>query len=89
MNFIKIEDAYDLCGVNKDIIIHFIEEEWVHPADREHNALDEEDLARIRLIRELKDEFGVNDEGLSIILNLVDQLNRLHLEIGKLHFENN
>lgn len=88
MKFTKIEDAYDLCGVKKEIIFHFIEEDWIHPADQEHNALDEEDLARIRLIRELKDEFGVNDEGLSIILNLIDQLNRMHLEIGKLHFEN-
>jgi chaperone modulatory protein CbpM len=89
MNFISIEDAYDKCGVKKEIIVHFIEEEWIHPADQEHYGLDEEDLARIRLIRELKDEFGVNDEGLSIILNLIDQLNRMHLEIGKLHFENN
>lgn len=88
MKFTKIDDAFDLCGVEKEIIIQFIEEEWVHPADEEHDDLDEEDLARIRLIKELKDDFGVNDEGLSIILNLIDQLNRLHLEIGKLHLEN-
>ena len=88
MKFTKIDDAFDLCGVEKEIIIQFIEEECVHPADEEHDDLDEEDLARIRLIKELKDDFGVNDEGLSIILNLIDQLNRLHLEIGKLHLEN-
>ena len=45
--------------------------------------MDEEDLARIRLICELKDEFGVNDEGVSIILQLLDQLNRMHLEVAK------
>lgn len=88
MKFTKIDDAFNLCGVKKEIIIRFIEEEWIHPADREHDDLDEEDLARIRLIRELREDFGVNDEGLSIILNLIDQLNRLHLEIGKLHLKN-
>lgn len=88
MKFTKIDDAFNLCGVKKEIIIRFIEEEWIHPADCEHDDLDEEDLARIRLIRELREDFGVNDEGLSIILNLIDQLNRLHLEIGKLHLKN-
>lgn len=88
MKVTPIEEAYTSCGVKKEIIIHYIEEEWIHPAAPETLGLDEEDLARIRLIRELKDEFGVNDEGLSIILNLIDQLNRLHLEISKQHFEN-
>lgn len=88
MKVIPIEDAFQQCGVNKEIIIHYIEEDWIHPAEEETLGLDEEDLARIRLIKELKDEFGVNDEGLSIILHLIDQLNRLHLEISKQHFEN-
>jgi chaperone modulatory protein CbpM len=47
--------------------------------------MDDEDLARIRLIRDLKEDFGVNDEGMSIILHLLDQLNRIHLEIDHLH----
>lgn len=88
MKVTPIEDAFQQCGVNKEIIIHYIEEDWIHPAEEETLGLDEEDLARIRLIKELKEEFGVNDEGLSIILHLIDQLNRLHLEISKQHFEN-
>lgn len=89
MKYINIDDAFDLCGVKKEIIIYFIEQEWIHPADQESVGLDEEDLARIRLIRDLKEEFGVNDEGLSIILNLVDQLNRMHLEVEKFHSRSN
>jgi hypothetical protein len=42
---------------------------------------DEEDLARIRLIYELQHVMGVNDESIPVILHLVDQLNRMHIEV--------
>ncbi len=87
MNVTTIEQAYDRCGVKKEVIIQYIEADWIHPLDAINLTLDEEDLARIGLIHELKEEFGVNDEGMSIILQLLDQLNRMHLEIGKLHLE--
>ena len=35
------------------------------------------DVARARLIRDLKGDFGVNDEGIDVILHLVDQLHGL------------
>jgi chaperone modulatory protein CbpM len=35
------------------------------------------DLARVQLIRDLRDDFGVNDEGVSVILHLVDQMHGL------------
>jgi chaperone modulatory protein CbpM len=85
MKITKIDEACEICGVKKEFIIHFIEEEWIHPVDPREMKMDDEDLARIRLIRELIEEFGVNDEGMSIILQLLDQLNRMHLEIEKLH----
>ena len=89
MKLIRIEDSFEICGVERELIIRFIEEDWVHPADQESLGLDEEDLARIRLIKELREDFGVNDEGISIILPLIDQLNRIQLEIRKYDSENN
>ena len=83
MKTIRLDEACILCGVKEEIVIHFIEEDWVHPLDRHSLELDAEDIARIRLIRELKEDYGVNDEGVPIILQLLDQLNRLHLEIIK------
>ena len=35
------------------------------------------DLARAQLIRDLRDDFGVNDEGVSVILHLLDQMHGL------------
>jgi chaperone modulatory protein CbpM len=56
----------------------WIEEEWLVPgrADRAL-AFTEMDLARANLIRDLKDKMGVNDEGLGVILHLLDQMHSL------------
>ena len=83
MKIIHLQEACDLCGINKEIIYHFVKEEWIRPVNLDSWELDEEDIARIRLIRKLTEEFGVNEECLSIILQLLDQLNRMHLEVSK------
>lgn len=78
-----IEDLSRDCGVPSEVIIEFIESEWIRPLDLEAQIFDQEDEARIKLIWELKEEFGVNEEGIPIILHLLDQLNCLHLELHK------
>jgi chaperone modulatory protein CbpM len=53
----------------------FIEEEWLIPrreAGREDFS--DADIARAQLIRDLRTDIGVNDEGVGIILHLIDQL---------------
>lgn len=79
----RIEEASEHCGVPSEIIVKFIQEEWIIPKDTNAPGLDEEDVARIRLIWELHSDFGVNDEAMPIILHLIDQLNRIHLELEK------
>jgi chaperone modulatory protein CbpM len=81
----ELKEAAEICGISPDTILEYISFEWVRPVDVEHQILDEEDVARVRLIWELKERLGVNDEGLNIILHLIDQLNRLHLEIRQTH----
>lgn len=83
MDIRRIEEVSEYCGVPREIIIRFIEEEWIHPLDIDTPALDAEDIARVRLIWELYSDFGVNEEAIPIILNLIDQLNRMHLELEK------
>jgi chaperone modulatory protein CbpM len=56
----------------------WIEEGWLLPQrDQVGLAFSELDVARARLIRDLKDEIGVNDEGIGIVLNLIDQVHGL------------
>ncbi len=70
-----LNEVSEICNIPTEIIIHFIEEEWINPIDLELKMLDEEDVCRILLIHDLKDKFGVNDEAVPVILHLVDQLN--------------
>ena len=56
---------------------HFIQEEWIVPFNRAEMLFDDEDIARINLIWELRNDLGVNDEAVPIILNLLDQLHHL------------
>lgn len=76
-----LKEAAVQCGLPPDIIIRFISFEWIVPADWQNQVLDEEDIARARLIWQLQQELGVNDEAVPIILHLIDQLNRTHLEV--------
>ena len=48
--------------------------EWLVPVGKETFQFSEVDLARAQLIGDLKADFGVNDEGIAIILHLLDQL---------------
>jgi chaperone modulatory protein CbpM len=56
----------------------WIEAEWLVPiATKRRFDFSDAELARVRLIQDLKADFGVNDDGVSIILHLLDQLHGL------------
>jgi chaperone modulatory protein CbpM len=80
INFEITETAYR-CGINPEVILQFISFEWIQPLDPKNLLFDEDDIARILLISELKEQLGVNDEGVPIILHLIDQINHLHIEL--------
>lgn len=78
---LPLSEAADQCGLEPEILIRYISFEWIVPVDWQNQILDEEDMARARLIVQLQEEFGVNDKAIPIILHLIDQLNRTHLEL--------
>ncbi|MDF2763555.1 MAG: hypothetical protein K0S81_549 [Rhodospirillales bacterium] len=56
----------------------WIEESWVLPErEGEDIAFDEIDVARLRLIAELRRDLAVNDEAVPLILHLIDELHLL------------
>ena len=64
----------------------WIEAEWLVPLTSGKAFLfSEADLARARLIQDLKADFGVNDEGITIILHLLDQLYGLRCLVRDVH----
>jgi DNA-binding transcriptional MerR regulator len=79
-----LEDAAKTCGIAPEMVLKFVSAEWITPVDRDRRLFDEEDLARLRLIHEITERFEVNASAVPVILHLIDQLNRLHLEIHSL-----
>jgi chaperone modulatory protein CbpM len=68
----------ELAHLDRATLSIWIEEEWLIPGRAAHElAFTEMDLARANLIRDLKDNMGVNDEGLGVILHLLDQTHAL------------
>ena len=56
----------------------WIQEEWLVPSETEGEpAFSEADLARAKLIQDLTHDMGVNNEGVGVILNLLDQMHSL------------
>jgi len=64
----------------------WLEQRWLIPdqTSDEMNFSDM-DVARARLIRDLKTDFGVNDAGVDVILHLLDQLHGLRRVLDRLH----
>ena len=62
----------------------WVREEWLIPS-REQGAPDysEADLARARFIHDLKHNMGVNDEGLGLVLHLIDQVHGLRRALAE------
>ncbi|HXH31910.1 MAG TPA: chaperone modulator CbpM [Bacteriovoracaceae bacterium] len=79
---ISINEICVECGVPMHLVELFIEQEWITPLDQNEKLFDEEDIARITLICELRDELGVNDESMPIILKLLDQLHYLRMMVN-------
>ena len=58
---------------------------WLIPPQTDPElAFSDVDLARAQLIRDLRDDLGVNDEGISVILHLVDQVHGLRRSMQEL-----
>lgn len=81
---LSIEEICRDCEISVEEIEVFIQESWITPADKDALVFDEEDLARIDLIQELRRDLGVNDDAIPIILNLLDQLHLLRQRIRKI-----
>ena len=63
----------------------WIEQRWLIPTQAATEmSFSDKDVARAYLIRDLKGDFGVNDEGVDVILHLVDQLHGLRRALAEL-----
>ena len=68
-----------------DTLEAWIAEEWIVPTGADPEvSFTEADLARAELIRDLMGDLEVNDAGVGVILNLVDQMHGLRKMLADL-----
>lgn len=69
-------------GVTRAALRLWVEAGWVRPAEGETGAVfDELDLARARLVARLRDDLGLDDEALPVVLSLIDQVHGLRRRV--------
>jgi len=62
----------------------WIRESWICPdATAPERSFTDMDLARANLIHDLRHNMGVNDEGLDVILHLIDQMHGLRRALAE------
>lgn len=73
-------------GLQVQTLDFWLEQQWIIPEQTSGGLnFSDMDVARARLIQDLKTDLGVNDEGIEVILHLVDQLHGLRRALGQLH----
>ena len=64
----------------------WIEQHWVLPVEEEGDYLfDETDVARVKLIAELRNDLGVNEDAIPVVLRLLDQVYSLRRALSDLN----
>jgi chaperone modulatory protein CbpM len=73
-------------GLQVQTLDVWLEQQWLAPERTSAGTnFSDMDVARARLILDLKTDLGVNDEGVDVILHLVDQLHGLRRALEQLH----
>jgi chaperone modulatory protein CbpM len=73
-------------GLRTQTLELWLEQRWLIPDQTPAGtSFSDMDVARARLIQDLKTDFGVNDEGVDVILHLLDQLHGLRRALDQMH----
>jgi chaperone modulatory protein CbpM len=82
---LSIDELAVRASVETETILAWVEEGWLMPWTEDPLLVFSEiDLARAQLILNLKHDLGVNEEGIAVILDLLDQIHGLRSAVKKL-----
>jgi chaperone modulatory protein CbpM len=79
------EEFRALADLDEDTLEAWRSAGWLRPREGAGGLVYAEiDVARAQLIRDLRDDFGINDEGVTVVLDLVDQLHGLRRSLREI-----
>src|SRR5579871_5143777 len=82
-----LEEMLETLGAscNRDTLESYITRTWVRPIQGERGLYFEEiDIARVRLIQQLRHDMQVGDEAMDVVLLLLDQMYSLRARVRRL-----
>jgi chaperone modulatory protein CbpM len=80
------QEFLNCTGLQTQTLELWLEQRWLIPDQTSAGmSFSDMDIGRARLIQDLKTDFGVNDEGVDVILHLLDQLHGLRRALDQLH----
>lgn len=82
---ISIREFLLRARLDRRLLEAWISAGWLIPPETDSElTFSEVDLARVQLIRDLREDLGVNDEGISVILHLLDQMHGVRRSMQEL-----
>lgn len=73
------------CEVSAPTLDLYLEQQWIIPEQTPAGVtFCEMDMARVQLIQDLRVNIGANDEGIDIILHLIDQVHGLRYALAQM-----
>ncbi len=88
MRIIELTAFLQESRIERRTLARWIEQRWIVPSGTtEHDGLSDINAARACFIRDLQDDMGVNDEGVEIVLHLLDQLHSMRHAMQALRAE--
>jgi chaperone modulatory protein CbpM len=79
------QEFLDVSGLDPAALYMWLEEKWLVPDGSSTEMLFSEiDIARAQFVRDLRDRMGIDDAGVGVVLDLVDQLHGLRRTLSEM-----
>jgi chaperone modulatory protein CbpM len=83
---VKFDEVLVAVEIGASELHAWIEQNWVLPVeDNGDFYFDDTDVARVRLIAELRNDLGVNEDAIPVVLRLLDQVYSLRRALADLN----
>ncbi|HEY9539948.1 MAG TPA: chaperone modulator CbpM [Kiloniellaceae bacterium] len=83
---VRFDEVLITLGIGASELSAWIEQHWVLPVEVDGALMfDDSDLARVKLIAELRNDLGVNEDAIPVVLRLLDQVYSLRRALADLN----
>src|SRR3546814_2270753 len=83
---VRFDEVLITLGIGASELSAWIEQHWVLPVEVDGALMfDDSDLARVKLIAELRNDLGVNEDAIPVVLRLLDQVYSLRRPLADLN----